>query len=142
MSGFGNTFRQSLNQSVFRGAALPTLTNIYVSLHTGDPGADGQTANEVSGGSYARYNSTANSTYWAAATAADPSTIANAQAFTFTTATGNWGTITHFGLWNHATNTAAANYIGGAALTASQVVNSGNTASFATGAIVHSFDSV
>lgn len=141
MSGFGNTFRKTLNEYVFRGGTL-TQTHIFVSLHTGDPGADGQTANEVSGGSYARYDSTNDSTFWAAASTADPSVIANAQAFTFVTATANWGTVTHFGLWNHATNTAAANFIGSAALTASQVINNGNTASFATSALTHSFDSV
>lgn len=143
MSGFGNTFRKTINEYVFRGGTL-TQTHVWVSLHTGDPGADGASAsgNEVTGGSYARYDSTNNSTFWAAATTADPSTIANAQAFTFPTATANWGTVTHFGLWRDATSQTAANFIGSAALTASQVINNGNTASFATGALTHSFDSV
>ena len=144
MSGFGNTFRKTLNEYVFRGGTL-TQTHIWVSLHTGDPGVDGQTANEVStsGTAYARYDSTNNSTFWAAASTADPSTIANAQAFTFPTATGSgWGTVTHFGLWNSSSATAAANFIGAAPLSASQAIAAGNTASFATGALVHSFDSV
>lgn len=143
MSGFGNTYRKAINEYIFRGGTGPApATAVYISLHTGDPGADGQTANEVSGGSYARYAATCNTTFWAAATTADPSTIANNQAFTFTTATANWGTVTHFGLWKDVSSTTAANFIGSAALTASQVINNGNTASFATGALVHSFDSV
>lgn len=142
MSGFGNTYRKAINEYIFRGGTAPAPTTVYVSLHTADPGADGQTANEVSGGSYARYAATANSTFWAAASTADPSVIASAQAFTFPTATANWGTVTHFGLWKSLAGTTAADFIGSAALTASQVINNGNTASFATGAITHSFDSV
>lgn len=142
MSGFGMTFMKSVNEAVFRGGSLPTLTTLYISLHTASPGADGQTANEVSGGSYARVAVTSNTTNWGAATTADPSVIANATAFTFPTATASWGTVTHFGVWNNSTLTAAANFVAAAALTASQAIASTNTASFAVGALTHSLDSV
>lgn len=142
MSGFGTTFMKSVNEAVFRGGSLPTLTTLYISLHTGSPGVDGQTANEVSGGSYARVAKTSDTTNWGAATNADPSVIANATAITFPTATGSWGTVSHFGIWNHASNTAAANFVAATALTASQAIASTNTASFAVGALTHSLDSV
>jgi len=142
MAGFGNTFRKTVNEAVFRGGSLPTLTTLYISLHTGDPGPDGQTANEVSGNAYARVAVTSNTTNWGAATTADPSVIANLTAVTFPQATGSWGTVTHFGIWNHITNTAAANFVGATALTASQAIANTNTASFAAGALTHSFDSV
>lgn len=142
MAGFGTTFMKSVNEAVFRGGSLPTLTTLYISLHTASPGVDGQTANEVSGGSYARVAVTSNTTNWGAATNADPSVIANATAITFPTASGSWGTVSHFGIWNHATNTAAENFVGATGLTASQSIASTNTASFAVGALTHSLDSV
>lgn len=137
-SGFGNTFRKSINDLIFKNTAFTSNPAgvIYVSAHTGDPGPDGQTANEVSGGSYARKVTAASD--WSTGSAADPHVISNGNAITFVTATANWGTVTHFGLWNHATNTAAANFVGSKALTASQVVNNGNTLSFAVGALTHS----
>jgi hypothetical protein len=139
MAGFGNTFKKDLTQYIFRGTALPNaITTLYISLHTGDPGADGQSGNEVSGGSYARVSVAQGTTNWGAATTANPSVIANAVAFTFPTATANWGTVTYFGIWQSSSGTATTNFIGGQALTASQVVNSGNTASFAIGALTHS----
>lgn len=147
MPGFGNTFRKDVNNYIFRNTTLPNaITSLYVSLHTADPGVDGQTANEVStgGGSlYVRQLRTQGTTDWGAATTADPSVIATAtSAVTFPAAGTNWGTITHFGLWNHVSNNAAINFIGAGALTASQAVGIGNIASFAIGALTHSFDSV
>lgn len=141
MAGFGMTFMKSVNEAVFRGGSLPTLTTLYISLHTASPGADGQTANEVTGGSYARVAVTSNTTNWGAATTADPSVIANATAITFPTATASWGTVTHFGIWNSSTLTAAANFVGATVLTAPQAIASSNTASFAVGALTHSLDS-
>lgn len=146
--GFGNTFKKAIADHVFRAANGPmggtaTTTTIYVSLHTASPGDDGQTANEVStsGTAYARQAITiTGGAGFAAATTANPSVTSNSGAVTYATATGSgFGTVTHFGLWNHVSNTAAANFIGAAALTASQAVAAGNTASFAAGAITHSF---
>lgn len=137
-TGFGNTFRKAINDLIFKNTTFTANPGgvIYVGLHTGDPGPDGQTANEVSGGSYARKVTAASD--WSAATTADPSVVSNANAITFVTATANWGTITHFSLWNSSSLTAAANFIGSKALTASQVVNNGNTASFPAGLLTHS----
>lgn len=144
MPGFGNTFRKDLNNYIFRGTALPNaITTLYVSLHTGDPGPDGQAGNEVSGGSYARVSRAQGTTKWGAATTADPSVTASADdAITFPTASGSWGTVTHFGLWQNISGTATTNFIGGGALSAPQAIGTGNTASFAVGALTHSFDSV
>lgn len=144
MAGFGNTFKKDLQQYIFRGTALPnSVTPFHISLHTGDPGPDGQTANEVSTTStgYTRVSFASNGTNWSTATTANPSVISNAVAITFPTAvTTNWGTITYFGIWNAAAGSSAiTNFIGGQILTASQVVNIGNTASFAIGALVHNF---
>lgn len=143
MAGFGNTFKKDLQQFIFRGTSLPNSlatslpVGLHVSLHTGDPGVDGQTANEVSGGSYARVSKPQGTTDWTTATTANPSVISNATVVTFTTASGSWGLVTYFAIWQHATGTAITNFIGGQALTASQTIGTGNTASFAVNALVH-----
>lgn len=133
MAGLGQTTRADLLNLVFKGTALTGKAAAaagvyYVSLHTADPGEDGQTSNEVSGGSYAAKSTAA--TDWSTATAASPAETNNSNAITFVTASGSWGTVTHAGLWNHLTNRAAANFLGRGALTASQAVASGNTFSF------------
>lgn len=138
MSGFGQTWCKKINDHVFMKTALTQPTNIFVSLHTGDPGVDGQTANEVSGGSYARKSTSGSD--WNAGTTADPSVVTNANAITFVTATGSWGTVTHFGLWTTVSGTTAAEFIGASSLSASQAIASTNTASFAAGALTHSLD--
>lgn len=142
MAGFGNTFRQALNNLIFKNTAFTSPGGvIYVGLHTADPGPDGQTANEVSGNGYARKVTAA--TDWNTGTLADPSVVTNANAITFNQASGgNWGTITHGSLWRTLSGTTAADFIGASALASSQVVNDTNTLSIPAGSLSHSFDSV
>lgn len=66
----------------------------FVSLHTGAPGDSG--VNEVVGGAYARQAATF------ANTGSNPTVAANTGILQYPTATGAWGTITHFGLWTAA----------------------------------------
>lgn len=139
MAGFGQTLRVNLANAVLRNTAYTAVTTVYVSLHTGDPGVDGASAsgNEVStsGTAYARQSVT-----FSAPTAASPNSVTTSNAaVTYTTATASWGTITYFGLWSSSTLQTAAAFIGANTLTAPQAVASGNTASFASGAITHTF---
>lgn len=144
MAGLGQTQRQTLQNLLFRNTGTsPAAATLYVALYTTDPGVDGASGTEVSGGSYARKSVVAAD--WNAPTAANPSVVSNVNAITFVTATGNWGTVTHFGIWRVSSSGTAADYLGGSSLTASQVVNTGNTASFAggsPGALVHNLSSV
>jgi hypothetical protein len=98
-------------------------TNIYVSLHSADPGDTG--ANELSGGSYARV--VMNVWDVAAAGASE-----NTNVIAFATASGDWAQATHFGLWDAITT---GNFLGGAALTTPRTVASGDDAEFAAGAL-------
>lgn len=124
--GLGRTKRAAILDNLFNGAALTAESAWHCSLHTGDPGPDGQTANEVGGGvGYARVNVGSN---WSAATAAEPSVTDNEADITFPAATGSWGTITFASIWNHASATAAANFICRVALTPSQAIATGNVA--------------
>jgi hypothetical protein len=77
-------------------------TNVWVSLHTADPGNTG--ANEVVGGAYARQGPVAfaNSGF-------NPTVAANTSIITYPVATANYGTINFFSLWTAA---AGGNFIG------------------------------
>jgi hypothetical protein len=85
---------------------------------------------ECTGGSYAR-KLTAGSD-WVAASAGASS---NATVITFVTPTGSWGTATHFAIMASVSGTTAADYIGWSDLTTSQAIGTGNTVSFAIGAL-------
>lgn len=104
----------------------------YVSLHTANPDEGGsQTTSETaytnylrSGGSVAR--STAG---WSVASGVAD----NDAAITYATGGASGSTITHFGIGSD--STGAGNLFLWGALTASLIVNSGITPSFATGAL-------
>lgn len=113
------------------GKTAFTLPTAYVALFTAAP-SDAGGGTEVTGGSYAR-KSTAGAD-WAASSGGS---IQNANAITFPAATAPWGTVTHFGVFDAA---SAGNLLFWAALTASKAVGSGDTASFAAGALVHTED--
>src|SRR5262245_36343926 len=97
MSNFSDYLENELLDHVFRedagGTAFPQPTELCVSLHTEDPTDDG-TGAEVTGGSYARVDSTGK---WGAP--AD-GVIATDDDLTFPTASAGWGTVTHFGIWD------------------------------------------
>ena len=100
-------------------------TNLYVALFTSDPGYAGG-GTEVSGGSYARVQHDAAST-WVKTSALDRQ-YENNGAITFPAATGSWGTITHFGIYDASTG---GNYLAGGSLTTAKSVVSSDVLSFA-----------
>ena len=117
---------------IFRNASLGLdATNVWVGLFTGAP-SDSAAGTEVSAGSYARVAVIRTGAGWDAAAGDSPSLTDNTGAVTFTTATANWGTVTHFGIFDAAT-TGTLLYWGD--LTTTKVVNNGDTASFAAGTI-------
>ena len=108
--------------------ALPTA---YVALFTANPN-DAGGGTEVTGGSYAR-KVTAGAD-WAASLGGS---ITNANAITFATASAAWGTVTGFAVFDAVTG---GNMLFYAPLTTSKSIGSGDTASFAPGALVHTED--
>ena len=103
----------------------PLTTTAYVSLHTADPGDAG--ASEVSGSAYARQGPV---TFANAGN--NPTVASNSAIVTFPVATGSWGTVAYFGVWDAAT---AGNFRGSGAVTTPKAVNSGDTARFVAGAL-------
>jgi hypothetical protein len=119
-----------INELLVGKTAFATPT-AHVALYTAAP-SDAGGGTEVSGGSYARKATTGSD--WAASSGGS---IANAAALTFPTASGSWGTVTHFGVLDAS---SSGNLLFWGALTASKVVGSGDSFSFAIGTLVHTED--
>lgn len=116
---------------IFRSASLGLdATNVWIGLFTAAP-SDSAAGTEVTGGSYARVAVVRTGAGWDVAAGALALT-SNTGTVTFPAATANWGTVTHFGIFDAAT---VGNLLFWADLTVSKVVNNGDTASFAAGAI-------
>lgn len=113
------------------GKTSYTMPSVWVGLYTAAP-SDAGGGTEVSGGSYARKSTVGAD--WAAAASGSTS---NATIITFVTASGSWGTVTHFGLFDAA---SAGNLLEWAALTTSKTVGSGDIASFPIGNLVRTLD--
>jgi hypothetical protein len=140
----GDTFENDLLKLIFNATAIANiadnaaaspLTNLYVSLHTADPGEAGnQSTNEATYTSYARVAVARTSGGWSVvANEAD-----NVAAITFPECTGGSNTITHFAVGTAVSGTGKILYKG--ALTASLAVSTGITPSFAIGALTCSED--
>jgi len=97
-----NTFENDLLLLIFNATAIANiadnassgpLTNLYVSLHTGDPGEAGdQTTSEATYTDYARVAMARSGAGWTVTANA----VTNAAAIVFPVATGGTNTITHF----------------------------------------------
>lgn len=124
MGNFGDYLANEILDHIF-GKGAYTPPTIYVALSTAAPGDDGSTIAEPSGGSYARKSTSGSD--WAAASAR---ALSNAAALEFAEATGSWGTITHFALYDAA---SGGNFLGWGALGTSKAIASGDTARFAIG---------
>ena len=123
---------------LFRAQSFTPPATMYLALFTANP-TDSGGGTEVTGGSYARVSVTSALANWAgtqsagsttASTGTSGTTSLNGVA-TFVQATANWGTITGMAIFDAS---SAGNMLFWAPLNANQVVNSGNTFSFAAGA--------
>lgn len=102
MAGFGNTTENDLAKLIYNATAIANLAdnaassplaNLFVALHTADPGEAGdQTTNEANYTSYARVSVARTSGGWTVAT----NTITNTAAVTFPACTGGSNAITHW----------------------------------------------
>ena len=97
----------------------------YVALYTAAP-SDSGGGTEVSGSGYSRQSVTFD------AATSPGGTTANSGDISFTASGGDWGTVTHIGIFDAA---SAGNLLWHGAMTASKVVNDGDTLQFSTGNI-------
>jgi hypothetical protein len=124
---------------LFGAVALTAPTDYYIALSTTTPTDTATNFTEPSGNAYARVQKTNNTTNFPTPTSADPTVSSNGTAVTFPTATGAWGTVTHAGWF---TVISAGTPVEWAALSASQAIGNGATASFAIGQLQSQLDAV
>lgn len=139
MAGKGATFANDVVLLIFNATAIANiadnaatspLTNLFVSLHTADPGPAGnQTTSEATYTSYARVSVARTSGGWTVASAQSK----NVAAVTFPACTGGTNTITHAAIGTATSGTGKLLYTG--ALTSSLAVSSGITPQFAINAL-------
>ena len=91
-------FNATAIANIADNAASSPLTNLYVSLHTADPGDSGsQTTSEIAYTSYARVAVARTSGAWTVS-GTSPTQVVPAATISFPTGTGGSGTATYFGV--------------------------------------------
>jgi hypothetical protein len=123
MAAMSNYLENALINATLRNTTYTSPSIVYAGLFTSDP-TDAGSGTEVSGGSYARK----------AMTFGAPSNGAsvNSSAVEFDQATANWGTITHFGIFDAS---SSGNLLYHGALTASKTIETGDVFKFATSSV-------
>lgn len=132
MSAKGNTFENDVVLKIFNDTdySWDANANLYISLHTGDPGEAGnQTTSECAFGSYARVAVARSGSGFTVS----GDTASNAAVIAFPECTSGSETVTHVAIGTASSSTGQILYKG--ALTASRAVSSGITLQFAIGAL-------
>jgi hypothetical protein len=140
----GNTFENDLLKLIFNGTAIADLAeddatsplvNLYVSLHTGDPGEAGdQTTSESAYTSYARVAVARTAGGWTVAT----NTATNTALVQFPASTGGSSTVTYFAVGTASSGAGKLLYSG--ILDNSRTITSGIQPQFAATTLVVSED--
>lgn len=136
MAGKSNTFENDFLKLIFQGTGIANLadnagssplTNLYLSLHTADPGEAGnQSTNEIAYTSYARVAVPRSSSGFTVTN----NVVALAAAVNFPAGTGGSGTATHIGIGTASSGTGKLLYSG--PLTTPVVCGAGVTPSLTT----------
>jgi len=110
---FSNYLETKVLDHVFGGTAYTAPSTLYVALFTSDP-SDGDSGTEVSGGGYTRQTVTFTTT---------GATTSNDSAVEYATATANYGTVSHIGIYDAS---SAGNLLAHASLTSSKTIETGD----------------
>ena len=129
-----NYLEDAVLNSVLRGVAFPSVSgSVYVALFTAAP-SDSGGGTEVTGGSYARVAVSRATGSWAApADNSGAQRTSNVGAITFPSPTANWGTVTHFGIFDASSGGNLLYW--GALGTSRNILNGDNAPSFAAGTL-------
>ena len=123
MAALSNYLENALINATLRNTAYSSPATVYVGLFTSDP-KDAGSGTEVSGNGYTRKSIAFNAPSNGAAT--------NSSAVEFDQATGNWGTITHFGIYDASTS---GNLLYHGQLSSSKVIETGDIFKFAAASV-------
>ena len=128
----GNTTENDVLEYVFKATAFSwdANANLYVSLHTADPGEAGsQTTSECAFGSYARQTVARSGAGWTVS----GNSASNAATISFPECSSGSETVTYVAIGTASSGAGQILYSG--ALSASRSVSSGITLQFAAGAL-------
>ncbi|MCP4609419.1 MAG: hypothetical protein GY845_11965 [Planctomycetes bacterium] len=131
MGSFADYWENEILDHLF-GKGSYTPPTIYVGLSTADPADDTSGLAEPNGNSYARV-----ATAGADWNTASSGTIDNANEISFPEASGSWGMLTHFALFDAA---SSGNMLAHGSLSVSKSISSGDTVKFAAGDLDISLD--
>lgn len=123
MAALSNYLENALINATLRNTSYTSPATVYVGLFTSDP-TDAGSGTEVSGGSYARESM--------AFDAPSNGASVNSSAVEFDQATGDWGTIPFFALFDASTG---GNMLYHGALTTSKTIETGDVFKFAAGSV-------
>ena len=118
-----NYLEDALINATLRNTTYTSPSVVYAALFTSDP-TDAGTGTEVTGGSYTREAITFGAPSNGAST--------NSAAVEFDQATADWGTVTHFGIYDASTS---GNLLYHGALTASKIIQNGDVFKFAISSV-------
>jgi hypothetical protein len=111
---FTNFLETEILDHVFAGAAYTAPSTKYLALFTAIADGEAGSVTELSGNAYARQT---------VAFTTSGNTTSNNAAVEFPTATGNWGTVTHVGVYDASTS---GNLMAYATLSASKTIETGD----------------
>ncbi len=131
MGSFTDYWEDKILDHVF-GKGTYTPPTIYAGLSTADPLDDGSGLAEPSDNGYSRVQTSASD--W---NAASGGSLDNANEITFAQATGSWGSVTHFALFDAATG---GNILAHGSLSQSTAIDVLDTARFEPGDLDISLD--
>jgi hypothetical protein len=125
MAALSNYAEKLLLDWMMTAGSATRPTAWYVGLFTDSP-TDAGTGTEVSGSGYTRQSVTFN------AATSGTGTTDNSNNVVFTAAGGNWGTVSHIGIYDAS---SGGNLLWHGAMTASKIVNDGDSLEFSAGNI-------
>lgn len=135
MTALTNYTENNLINHIFRTAPFTKPAALYIGLIKTLVDGEAGTFTEVTGGSYTRIARNPLDANWAASIT--DGTTSNIASIQFPAATADWGTVTHFGIWDAATG---GNLLIYAELTNHRTITNGTTPSFGAGALTFQID--
>jgi hypothetical protein len=121
MSAMSDYLENEILDHILRNAAYTPASTVYIGLSTGSFGDD-NSGTELSGSGYARQS--------IAFDAASGGATDNTSAVDFPTATGSWGSVSHYGLFDAS---SSGNLLIHGAFSAAKTVGSGDILRIAAG---------
>jgi hypothetical protein len=121
MSALSDYLEDELLDHILSVGSYTMPSNVYVGLSTGSF-ADDNSGTELSGSNYARVAATFS--------AASGGTTSNSSAIEFAAATGSWGSVSHFGIFDAA---SSGNLLIHGAFTTAKTIASGDILKIPTG---------